>query len=166
MTDPAWCGSETFPGKYAAARFGVKLTFKGSSGFDMPLPGEPKQADPKIDTSLDTDFSFKHAESVGLGPQALMVAMQCPRLACGLGLDLPFIDCFTGPYIDIVTTASHVAAGAMALVPCQRNQLIINGAVGCDVEFLNWSSGEKFRKEAYRKEFTRAVPDSKACRGE
>lgn len=150
----------------AAAKFGVKLNFKGSSGFDMPLPGEPKQADPKIDTSLDTDFSFKHAESVGLGPQALLVAMQCPRLAFGLGLDLPFVDCFAGPYIDVVTTASHVAAGAMSLVPCQRNQLIINGAVGCDVEFLKWSSGEKFRKEAYRKEITRAVPDSKACRGE
>ena len=146
----------------ASARFGVKLNFKGSSGFDMPLPGEAKEADPKIDTTLETDFSFKHAESVGLGPQALLVAMQCPRLAFGLGLDLPFIDIFAGPYIDVVTSASHTAAGALALVPCQRNQLVITGAVGCEGKFLHWEGD--VRKEAYRKEIVRAVPDSKACR--
>ena len=146
----------------AGARFGVKLTFKGSSGFDMALPGEAKQADPKIDTALDTDFSFKHAESVGLGPQALLVAMQCPRLAFGLGLDLPFIDCFAGPYVDVVTSASHTFAGALALVPCQRNQLVITGAVGLEGAFVKWSGD--VRKEAYRKEIVRAVPDSKACR--
>ena len=147
----------------AAARFGVKLKFKGSSGFDMPLPGDPKKADPKIDTSLDTDFSFQHAESVGLGPQALLVAMQCPRLAFGLGFSLPFIDAFAGPYIDVVTSASHTAAGALALVPCQRNQLVITGAVGCQAKFLKYETPD-IRKEAYRKEIVRAVPDSKACR--
>ena len=69
----------------AAVRFGVKLNFKGSSGFDMPLPGEAKDADPKIETTLDTDFSFKHAESVGLGPQALlaMVLLTAVALAAG-----------------------------------------------------------------------------------
>lgn len=146
----------------AGARFGVKLNFKGSSGFDMALPGEAKQADPKIDTALDTDFSFQHAESVGLGPQALLVAMQCPRLAFGLGLDLPFIDCFAGPYVDVVTAASHTFAGAMALIPCQRNQLVVTGAVGLEGAFVKWSGD--VRKEAYRKEVVHAVPDSKACR--
>lgn len=146
----------------AQARFGVKLTFKGSSGFDMKLPGEPKEADPKIDTALDTDYSFTHAESVGLGPQALLVAMQCPRLAFGLGLDLPFVDVFAGPYIDVVTAASHTASGAAAIVACQRNQLVITGAVGCEGKFLLWEGD--MRKEAYRKEIVRAVPDTKACR--
>jgi hypothetical protein len=147
----------------ASARFGVKLKFKGSSGFDMPLPGEPSKADPKVDTSLDTDFSFQHAESVGLGPQALLVAMQCPRLAFGLGFTLPFVDVFAGPYVDIVTSASHTAAGAMSLVPCQRNQLVITGAVGCQANFLKYETPD-IRKEAYRKEIVRALPDTKACR--
>jgi hypothetical protein len=150
----------------AGVRFGAKLMFKGSSGFDMPLPGDPKQADPKIDTSLDSEFSFTHAESVGLGPQALLVAMQCPRLAFGLGLDvdLPLIEVFAGPYIDVVTAASHTTAGAMAMVNCQRNQLVITGAVGCEGKFLHWDSD--VRKEVYRKEIVRAVPDIKACRPE
>jgi len=146
----------------AQVGFAAKLTFKGSSGFDMKLPGEPKEAEPKINTDLDTNFSFTRAESVGLGPQALLVAMQCPRLAFGLGLDLPFIDIFAGPYIDVVTAASHTAAGAMALVPCQRNQLVVTGAIGCQGAFLHWEGD--LRKEAYRKEIVRAVPDSKACR--
>lgn len=146
----------------ALARFGVKLTFKGSSGFDMKLPGDPKQADPKIDTTYENEFSFTHAESVGLGPQALLVAMQCPRLAFGLGLDLPFIDVFAGPYVDIVTSASHTAAGATAIVPCQRNQIVVTGSVGCEGAFLKWQGD--VRKEAYRKDIVRAVPDTKACR--
>ncbi len=162
----------------AAARFGVKLKFKGSSGFDMPLPGDPKKADPKIETELETDYSFTHAESVGLGPQALLVAMQCPRLAFGLGLALPSelmdtllpvvdidfpIQAFLGPYIDIVTSASHTTSGAMAMVPCQRNQLVVTGAVGVEARFLKWTVPD-LRKEAYRKEIVRAVPDTKVCR--
>ncbi len=147
----------------AMARFGVKLNFKGSSGFDMQLPGEPKDASPQIDTQLDSDFSFQHAESTGMGPQALLVAMQCPRLAFGLGLDLPFgLGCFAGPYIDVVTAASHTFAGVMAMVPCQRNQLVITGTVGCEGAFLNWSGD--MRKEGYHKEIVRANPDSKAWR--
>jgi hypothetical protein len=147
----------------AQVRFGVKLTFKGSSGFDMRLPGDPKKAEPKMETALDNDFSFTHAESVGLGPQALLVAMQCPRLAFGLGLDLPFVDVFTGPYIDIVTSASHTAAGAMAIVPCQRNQIVVAGTVGCEGAFVRWNGD--MRVEAYRREIVRAVPDTAACRG-
>jgi hypothetical protein len=50
----------------------------------------------------------------------------------------------------------------MSLVPCQRNQLVITGAVGCAGKFLHWEGD--VRKEAYRKEIVRAVPDSKACR--
>ncbi len=147
----------------ARARFGVKLTFKGSSGFDMKLPGDPKQAVPKTESEIDSDVSFTHAESVGLGPQALLVAMQCPRLAFGLGLDLPFVDVFAGPYIDVVTSASHTAAGATAIVPCQRNQIVTAGSVGCEGAFVHWSGD--MRVEAYKKELVRAVPDAKACRG-
>src|SRR5262249_20777507 len=146
----------------AQVRFGVKLTFKGSSGFDMKLPGDPKQADPKIDTAYDSDFSFTHAESVGLGPQALLVAMQCPRLALVLGLDLPLVDVFAGPYVDVVTSASHTTSGATALIACQRNQIVITGSVGCEGAFLKWSGD--MRKEAYRKDIVRAVPDTKVCR--
>jgi hypothetical protein len=161
-----------------AARFGVKLTFKGSSGFDMPLPGDPKKApEPKTDTKIESENSFTHAESVGLGPQALLVAMQCPRLAFGLGLhmpstlldvigplldvDLPHIEVFAGPYIDVVTAASHTTSGAMAMVNCQRNQLVITGAVGCQAAFLHWD--HDVRAEVYRKEIVRTVPNIKGC---
>ena len=72
------------------------------------------------------------------------------------------MDVFAGPYIDIVTTASHTSAGAAALVPCQRSQLIITGSVGLEGAFVKWSGD--MRKEAYRKEIVRAIPDSKVCR--
>jgi hypothetical protein len=146
----------------ASARFGAKLNFKGSSGFDMALPGDSKQADPKIEGTHEEEFSFTHADSVGLAAQALLVAMQYPRLAFGLGLDLPFVDVFAGPYIDIVTTASHTSSGATSLVQCQRNQLIVTGSVGLEGAFVKWSGD--VRKEAYKKEIVRANPDSKACR--
>jgi hypothetical protein len=47
----------------------------------------------------------------------------------------------------VVTSASHTAAGAMALVPCQRNQLVITGSVGLEGAFVKWSGD--MRKEAY-----------------
>jgi len=150
--------NEGFTSVDAVAGVGVKLKFNGATGFDMKLPGLPAQAQTTAQGEMNYELSIERADGTGLGPQTLLVACQFPRFGFGLG----FGQAYAGSFIDIVTATSTTVAGATALVPCQRGQLVVTGSVGVESAFLLWERSTKV--EVYRKEIVRTVPDVKACR--
>jgi hypothetical protein len=151
--------NEGFTNVDATAGVGAKLRFNGTTGFDMRLPGEPDRQPPKVELEdqVQTEFSTSLLDGIGLGPQALIVACQFPRLGFGLGL----AKAFSGSFIDVVTAANTTIAGATAPVPCKRGQVVITGSAGVEAEFLGMSRSLKY--EVYKKETVRAEPDVKAC---
>lgn len=152
--------NEGFTNLDATAGIGAKLRLNGSTGFDMRLAGEPDTTPPKVELEdqVQTEFSTTLMEGIGLGPQALIVACQFPRIGFGLGL----AKAYSGSFIDVVTAANTTIAGATAPVPCKRGQVVITGSVGVEAKFLNMSRSLKY--EVYKKESVRAEPDVKACR--
>lgn len=151
--------NEGFTNVDATAGVGAKLRFNGTTGFDMRLPGEPDTQPPKVELAepLQAEFSTSLMEGIGLGPQALLVACQFPRLGFGLGL----AQAFAGSFIDVVTAANTTIAGATAPVPCKRGQVVVTGSVGVEARFLKWSKPLKY--PVFQKEVVRAEPDVKAC---
>jgi hypothetical protein len=151
--------NEGFTNVDATAGVGAKLRFNGTTGFDMRLPGEPDRQPPKVELEdqVQTEFSTSLLEGIGLGPQAIIVACQFPRLGFGLGL----AKAYSGSFIDVVTAANTTIAGATAPVPCRRGQVVITGSVGVEAEFLGLSKSLKY--QVYNKETVRAEPDVKAC---
>ena len=137
----------------------AKLKLNGSQGADWTLPGDPKtEPKPKAEGEMGLNFDLERDVGVGLGPQALLVAMQYPKLGFGLGWG----SAHAGPFIDVVTAASITSAGATAIVPCQKGQIIVTGAVGLEAEFLGlWEKST--RVEVYRKSLDRVQPNIKAC---
>lgn len=152
--------NEGFTNLDATAGIGAKLRFNGSTGFDMRLAGEPDTTPPKVELEdqMQTEFSTTLMEGIGLGPQALIVACQFPRIGFGLGL----AKAYSGSFVDVVTAANTTIAGATAPVPCKRGQVVITGSVGVEARFLSMSRSLKY--EVYKKESVRAEPDVKACR--
>lgn len=151
--------NEGFTNVDATAGVGAKLRFNGTTGFDMRLPGEPDSQPPKVELEdqVQTEFSTSLMDGIGLGPQALIVACQFPRLGFGLGL----AKAFAGSFIDVVTAANTTIAGATAPVACRRGQVVVTGSVGVEAKFLKMSRSLKY--QVYQKEAVRAEPDVKAC---
>jgi len=152
--------NEGFTNLDATAGIGAKLRFNGTTGFDMRLPGEPDTQPPKVELEdqVQAEFSTTLMDGIGLGPQALIVACQFPRVGFGLGL----ASAYAGSFIDVVTAANTTIAGATAPVPCKRGQVVITGSVGVEAKFLKMSRSLKY--QVYQKETVRAEPDVKACR--
>lgn len=152
--------NEGFTSLDATAGIGAKLRFNGTTGFDMQLPGEPDVQPPKVELEdqVQSEFSTTLVEGIGLGPQALIVACQFPRLGFGLGL----AKAYAGSFIDVVTAANTTIAGATAPVPCKRGQVVVTGSVGVEAKFLKMSKSLKY--QVYQKETVHADPDVKACR--
>ena len=137
----------------------AKLHLNGSQGADWTLPGEPKtEPKPKAEGDMGLDFDLERDVGTGLGPQALLVAMQYPKLGFGLGWG----STHAGPFIDVVTAASITSSGATALIPCQKGQIVVTGSVGLEVEFLGLYE-KSTRVEVYRKSLDRVQPNIKAC---
>jgi hypothetical protein len=152
--------NEGFTNVDATAAVGAKLRFNGATGFDMRLPGEPDTQPPKVELEdqVQTEFSTTLMDGIGLGPQALLVACQFPRLGFGLGL----AKAYAGSFIDVVTAANTTIAGATAPVACKRGQVVITGSAGVEAEFLKMSRTLKY--QVYQKEIVRAEPDVNACK--
>jgi hypothetical protein len=140
------------------ATVGAHLKLNGSQGAEWRLPGEPK-ADPvpkaQGDTSLD--FDLTRSEGAGLGPQALLVAVQYPWLGFGLG----FGAARAGPFVDVVTAASTTYAGAAAIFPCSKGDIYITGSVGLEAKFLLLK--KNVRTTVYQKNIHKVSPNIKAC---
>lgn len=146
----------------ASAELKGHVSFNGSQGLAwMPDPtggGEPRPPPPpKAQGNLSADFSLKRGDGIGLGPQAYLISAQFPRLGLALGWGLAS----AGAFIDVVTTETLVLAGALALVPCNRGEIIVSGSVGIEAKFLMWEHTQK--TEAFHRNYVRTVPDIKAC---
>ena len=137
----------------------AKLKLNGSQGAEWTLPAETKtEPKPKAEGEMGLNFDLERDVGVGLGPQALLVAMQYPKLGFGLGWG----SAHAGPFIDVVTAASITSAGATAIVPCQKGQIVVTGSVGVEAEFFGlWEKST--RVEVYRKSLDRVQPNIKAC---
>jgi hypothetical protein len=144
-----------------SASVGANLKLHGSQGAAWRLPGEPKAAPaPKAEGDMSVDFDLTRSDGVGLGPQALLVAVQYPWLGFGLG----FGAAHAGPFIDVVTAASTTVSGAAAIIPCKRGEVVITGSVGVEANVL-YLFGKEIRTPVYQKKIERVVPNIKACQG-
>src|SRR5215471_552196 len=134
------------------------LKLNGSQGAEWRLPGEP-QAEPVPKTQGDTalDFDLTRSDGAGLGPQALLVAIQYPWIGVGLG----FGAARAGPFVDVVTAASTTYAGAAAIFPCSKGDIYITGSVGLEAKFLLLK--KTIRTTVYQKNIHKVSPNIKAC---
>jgi hypothetical protein len=143
------------------ASIGANLKLHGSQGAEWRLPGEPKaDPTPKTEGDMSVNFDVTRSEGAGLGPQALLVAVQYPWLGFGLG----FGAAHAGPFIDVVTAASTTVSGAAAIIPCKRGQVVITGSVGVEAKVLYVFSRE-IRTTVYQKQINRVSPNIKGCQG-
>lgn len=107
------------------AAIGANLKLHGSHGAEWRLPGEPTtEPTPKAEGEMSLDFDVARSEGAGIGPQALLVAVQYPRIGFGLGWG----SAHPGTFIDVVTAASTVVSGAAAIIPCKRGEVVITGS--------------------------------------
>jgi len=136
------------------------LTLHGSQGAEWHIPGEPKaEPVPKAEGETSLDFDLTRSEGVGLGPQALLVAIQYPWVGIGLGFGVAH----AGPFVDVVTAASTTVSGAAAIIPCTRGEVYITGSAGLEAKFLLLR--KSIRTTVYQKGIHKARPDIKACQG-
>jgi hypothetical protein len=134
------------------------LKLNGSQGAEWRLPGEPKaEPVPKAQGDTSLDFDLTRSEGAGIGPQALLVAVQYPWLGLGLG----FGAVRAGPFVDVVTAASTTYAGAAAIFPCSKGDVYITGSVGLEAKFLLLK--KSIRTTVYQKNIHRFSPNIKAC---
>jgi len=140
------------------AGLNAHLKLNGSQGAEWRLPGEP-QAEPVPKTQGDTalDFDLTRSDGAGLGPQALLVAIQYPWIGVGLG----FGAARAGPFVDVVTAASTTYAGAAAIFPCSKGDIYITGSVGLEAKFLLLK--KTIRTTVYQKNIHKVSPNIKAC---
>jgi hypothetical protein len=142
-----------------SASVGANLKLHGSQGAEWRLPGEPKaEPTPKAEGDMALDFDVTRSEGVGIGPQALLVAVQYPWLGLGLG----FGAAHAGPFIDVVTAASTTVSGAAAIIPCKRAMVVISGSVGLEAQFL-YVIKRSIRATVYQKTIRKLNPNIKAC---
>jgi hypothetical protein len=140
------------------ATVAAHLKLHGSQGAEWRLPGEPKaEPVPKGEGDTSLDFDLTRSEGAGLGPQALLVAVQYPWLGFGLG----FGAARAGPFVDVVTAASTTYAGAAAIFPCSKGDVYITGSVGLEAKFLLLK--KNIRTTVYQKNIHRFSPNIKAC---
>jgi hypothetical protein len=145
-----------------SASVGANLKLHGSQGAEWRLPGEPKaEPVPKAEGDMSLDFDVTRSEGVGIGPQALLVAVQYPWLGFGLGIGAAH----AGPFIDVVTAASTTVSGAAAIIPCKRGMVVISGSVGLEAQFL-YVIKRSIRTTVYQKTIRKANPNIKACEGD
>jgi hypothetical protein len=151
--------NEGFTNVDATAAVGARLRFNGTTGFDMRLPGEPDRVPPKVELEqpVETEFASTLTDGIGLGPQALLVACQFPRIGFGLGL----AKAYAGSFVDVVTAANTTIAGATAPIPCKRGQVVVTGSAGVEAEFLGM--GRSLKYQVFQHETVHADPDVKAC---
>lgn len=140
------------------ATLATHLKMNGSQGAEWRLPGEPKaEPVPKTQGNTSLDFDLTRSEGAGLGPQALLVAIQYPWIGLGLG----FGAVRAGPFVDVVTAASTTYAGAAAIIPCTKGDVYITGSVGLEAKFLLLK--KTVRTTVYQKNIHRFSPNIKAC---
>jgi hypothetical protein len=140
------------------ATVGAHLKLNGAQGAEWRLPGEPAaEPVPKAEGDTSLDFDLTRSEGVGLGPQALLVAVQYPWLGFGLGFGVAR----AGPFVDVVTAASTTVSGAAAIIPCKRGEVYITGSVGLEAKFLLLK--KSVRTTVYQKNIRKVTPDIKAC---
>jgi len=145
-----------------SASVGANLKLHGSQGAEWRLPGEPKaEPAPKAEGDMSLDFDVTRSEGVGIGPQALLVAVQYPWLGFGLGIGAAH----AGPFIDVVTAASTTVSGAAAIIPCKRGMVVISGSVGLEAQFL-YVIKRSIRATVYQKTIRKVNPNIKACEGD
>ena len=136
------------------------LKLNGSHGAEWHIPGEPKaEPVPKAEGETSLDFDLTRSEGAGLGPQALLVAIQYPWVGLGLGFGVAH----AGPFVDVVTAASTTVSGAAAIIPCKRGEVYITGSVGLEAKFLLLT--KSIRTPIYQKNIHKVSPNIKACQG-
>ena len=140
------------------ATVAAHLKLNGSQGAEWRLPGEPAaEPVPKAQGDASADFDLTRSEGAGLGPQALLVAVQYPWVGFGLG----FGAARAGPFVDVVTAASTTYSGAAAIIECHRGDVYITGSVGLEAKFLLLK--KSIRTPIYQKNIHKVSPNIKAC---
>ncbi len=143
-----------------SATAAAHLKLNGSHGAEWHIPGEPKaEPVPKTEGEMSLDFDLTRSEGVGLGPQALLVAIQYPWVGLGLGFGVAH----AGPFVDVVTAASTTVSGAASIIPCKRGEVYITGSVGLEAKFLLLT--KSIRTPIYQKNIHKVSPNIKACQG-
>jgi hypothetical protein len=181
-----------FTGGKEVARGRFHVTFDGTQGFAFKEGNTSQQGQGNAEGSIVEHFSLAPIAPVGFVAAVSMPRIELklgtdtvfqvvkryapPGLADGLLSALkktPFgnwiqqqasdkLKTTAAAYAQVIISTSTIAAGAGALVPCQRAQLITTISVGANATILGKEKG-KVSKDIFRQEKYITVPPLKAC---
>ena len=183
-----------FTGGNEAARGRFRVAYDGTQGFSLKGGNVDPQGQSNADGSIVDQFSLAPIAPVGFVVAACMPRVELklgtdsvwqtvkqyapPGLADGLVDALnktPFgqwikqkvtdkLKTNAAAYAQVIISTSTIAAGAGALIPCQRAQLVITIMVGANATVLGETKGN-VSKDIFRQEKKVVVPPTKACEG-
>ncbi len=181
-----------FTGGKEVARGRFHVTYNGTQGFNFKEGNTSQQGQGNAEGSIVDHFSLAPIAPVGFVAAVSMPRIELklgtdtvfqvvkryapPGLADGLLNALkktPFgnwiqqqvsdkLKTTAAAYAQVIISTSTIAAGAGALIPCQRAQLITTISVGANATILGKEKG-KVSKDIFRQEKYITVPPLKAC---
>ena len=113
--------------KHASAK--LALHFEMGEHLTMKVSGASVDANAEPDVNAE---KLPEQGTMSLGPSAVMVALQGPRVGLGMGV----IGTNVMAYFDFVMSSSTVSTGEMGLIRCTRSLTFINSAVGVEASVL------------------------------
>lgn len=113
--------------KHASAK--LALHFEMGEHLVMHVSGASVDANAEPDVTAE---KLPEQGTTSLGPSAVMVALQGPRVGLGMGV----VGTNIMAYFDFVMSSSTVSTGAMGLISCTRSLTFINSAVGVEASVL------------------------------
>jgi hypothetical protein len=181
-----------FTGGKEVARGRFHVTYHGNQGFNVKEGNINQEGQGNAEGSIVDHFSLAPIAPVGFVAAVSMPRIELklgtdtvfqvvkryapPGLADGLLNALkktPFgnwiqqqaadkLKTTAAAYAQVIISTSTIAAGAGALIPCQRAQLITTISVGANATILGKEKG-KISKDIFRQEKYITVPPLKAC---
>lgn len=181
-----------FTGGSEVARGRFRVEYNGTQGFNVKEGNINQEGQGSAEGSIVDHFSLAPVAPVGFVAAVCMPRVELklgtdtvfqvvkqyapPGLADGLLNALkktPFgsfiqqqvadkLKTTAAAYAQVVISTSTIAAGAGALIPCQRAQLITTISVGANATILGKEKG-KVSKEVFHQEKYITVPPLKAC---
>lgn len=181
-----------FTGGKEVARGRFHVTYNGTQGFNFKEGNTSQEGEDSAEGSIVDHFSLAPIAPVGFVAAVCMPRIELklgtdtvfqvvkryapPGLADGLLNALkktPFgswiqqqaadkLKTTAAAYTQMVISTSTIAAGAGALIPCQRVQLITTISVGANATILGKEKG-KVAKDIFHQEKYITVPPLKAC---
>jgi len=124
---------------------------------------------PKIELKLGAANGLEWLKKIAPGTTALTAARALEKTTilgkindaiAGIGTTLKKNE--AAAHVSVTTMYVMASSGPFSIVPCQKTTLTVFGKAGAGAKIMGVSVGEK-SVDVFKQEFTRLVPDRKAC---